>query len=115
MAVALLYRVRLFQRHRQRNPGFLADVANDVPMAGEVLGDQNVAGAELALGAAGNLDLSAAGQKHHVLVPGRGVIVLPPPRRALPDRKVAGADIVGDVGKLVGVRSSKWDSPSSPA
>ena len=45
------------QRDGQQDSGFVAEAPGDVAVAGQVLGDEDIAGAHLVLGAVGALEL----------------------------------------------------------
>ena len=60
----------LLQRHPHHGAGVAAYYAGDVALAGEVLGEQDVAGAEALGGAVADLDLALAVQRDDVLAAG---------------------------------------------
>src|SRR5215813_2191328 len=70
----------LLKDDEQRLARLASDRAADVPLAGRVLGQQDVAAAQNALGSITHLDLDLALQVHHVLPARRGVkfvVVIP--------------------------------------
>ena len=61
---------RLRQRHRQRHPELVPDAAGDVAVAGQILGDQHIAGEHSHFGAVGHLKLGDAAEVDHILLVG---------------------------------------------
>src|SRR5215467_2898257 len=59
------------ERHEDRHARFRTDLARDVTLAGEVLGEEDVAGAEPSHGAVTNLDVHCARQREHCSSTGR--------------------------------------------
>src|SRR5688500_17649783 len=64
------------QRHEDRLPRLAVHRATDVPLAGGVLGEQDVSGAEDAPRPVADLDLDVSVQHDHVLPSGRVVPVV---------------------------------------
>src|SRR5688500_9311072 len=61
------------ERHEDRHPRLRADLARDVALAGEILGDEDVARRQPADGAVADLDVDGAREREHRVVPGRVV------------------------------------------
>src|SRR5215472_1516137 len=65
------------KRHEDRHARLRTDLARDVTLAGEVLSEEDVAGAEPSHGAVADLDVHCARQREHRGSTGRMVIPLP--------------------------------------